>query len=351
MNTTMKKIYISIIAFGLFVAGANAQNLEDFLEGGVENGEALLEGYLEPAFKGFGYALNSGWYNTGQPHKLLGFDITGGVNLAMLPNSASYFKFKPSDYTGVTLGQPQNYGSNATATSLYDNSELPTLFGPNLNADDIPYLIFSENGEETIRVTAPTGSGIDEELPFLAVPAPFAQVGIGLIKNTEIKLRLVPETGFGDNSVKMFGLGVMHDVKQWIPGMKNLPFDLSGFFAFSKLQTVASIDEDNPDNTITFDAGGTTFQGIISKKLLILTVYGGLGVVTSSTKFKMNGDYEIGSGDDAQVISDPVSFVSKNNSMRANVGARLKLLILTIHAEYALQEYNTLTAGVGISIR
>ena len=36
--------------------------------------------------------------------------------------------------------------------------------------------------------------------------------------------------------------------------------------------------------------------------------------------------------------------------MRANVGARLKLLFLTIHAEYAIQEYNTFTLVLGSAL-
>ena len=37
----------------------------------------------------------------------------------------------------------------------------------------------------------------------------------------------------------------MHDVKQWIPGIKNLPFDLSGFFAFNSLEGSSAIDSDD----------------------------------------------------------------------------------------------------------
>ncbi len=334
----MKKIYISILALGLIVSTATAQNLDDFLEGGVQNANALLGNYLEPAFAGFGYALNSGWYNTGKPHKLLGFDITVGPSVAMVPSSAEFFKFNPSEYSGITLEAPLN------PNSPYQN-KLPTMFGPNLNADDLPFLVFNEGTDEEIRVTAPTGLGLDEVIPFNAVPAPYAQIGIGLIKNTELKLRLVPEQKTDDFAIKMFGIGVMHDVKQWIPGMKNLPFDLSGFVGFNSMTTSVTIDSDQ-DQSVEFNVKGTTVQGVISKKLLFLTVYGGVGFMSSKTDFKMLGTYEQLPND-----PDPISFSSNNGGLRGNLGLRLKLLILTLHAEYALQEYNTLTAGVGLSIR
>lgn len=338
----MKKIYIIILALGILNFNSNAQEVDfdTFLEGGVGNANTLLNGYLEPAFAGFGYALNAGWYNTGKPHKLLGFDLTFGLNMAQVPNSANYFTFNPSNYTGIGIAEPLNSDSPLAGTN-----KLPTLFGPNLNADDIPFLVFNEGTADEVRFTSPTGTGIDEVLPFVAVPAPYAQFGIGLIKNTDLKIRLMPEQEVDGNSIKMFGIGVMHDVKQWIPGIKNLPFDLSGFFGYTSLETVATIDE-AAGQTAVFNVKGTTFQGIISKKLAILTVYGGLGFTTSKTEFKMLGTY-----DEIPNDPNPINISSSNGGGKANIGARLKLLILTFHAEYSFQEYNTLTAGVGLSIR
>jgi hypothetical protein len=341
----MKKIYIVILLLSTIGFSSNAQelNFDDLLKGGTADANQLLGGYLEPAFAGFGYALNAGWYNTGRPHKLLGFDLTFGLNAAMIPSSAQYYTFKPSATLGID--QPLNPSS-----PLYGTNKLPTLFGPNLNADDIPVLVFNQGQETEVKISGPTGLGIDEVLPFVAVPAPFAQLGIGLIKGTELKIRYAPPVDVDGNTLKTLGIGVMHDVKQWIPGVKNLPFDLSGFVAFNSLETEAVVNADL-NQTAVFNVKGTTMQAIISKKLAILTVYGGLGFTTSKTEFKLLGDYANSLPDGTANTMDPINISSNNGGMRANVGARLKLLILTFHAEYALQQYNTLTAGIGISIR
>ncbi|WP_258103702.1 DUF6588 family protein [Marinoscillum sp. MHG1-6] len=342
----MKKLFIAILISAIAGTTANAQlEIDNLLEGGIENANVLVGGYLDPAFAGLGYALNAGWYNTARPHKLLGIDFTFGVNMAMVPNSAKFFKV--AETATMTIGNPENPNS-----PLYGNNKVPTMFGPNLSADDIPYLEFNQGTPEIsddVRITAPTGMGIDEELPFLAVPAPFAQVGIGLIKNTEIKMRLPIKVNTGDASFSMFGLGVMHDVKQWIPGIKNLPFDLSGFFGFNKLAASVVVDEDLGQEA-NFEVGGTTLQGVISKKLAVLTVYSGLGFTTSKTTFKLKGDYSnvLPAGESS---IDPINLTSNNGGAKFNVGARLKLLILTLHAEYSFQQYNTFTAGVGLSIR
>lgn len=337
----MKKISIFLITFCVLTT-ASAQDLDKFLEGSVDDANTLMQNYMEPVFVGLGYALNSGWYNTGRPHKMLGVDLTVTVNAAYVPESAQFFTLNNGDLDGVDI-EPSETG----------NTKFPTLMGPNLDADDIPYLVFGQETETTdddLSVTGPTGAGLDEKFGFNAVPAPALQLGIGLIKNTELKLRLIPEQTFGDPgeevSTKMFGLGVLHDVKQWIPGIKNLPFDLSGFFAFNTMNTSFQLDADNPDQIAELKTSGTTLQGIISKKLAVLTVYGGVGYISSKTDFHLRGTYDELPGE-----VDPINFVYSNTGMRANVGARLKLLIFTFHAEYALQKYNTLTLGFGLSVR
>ncbi len=340
----MKKIFITFV-FATLTYASQAQDLDlgSFLEGGVEDGNKLMQSYLEPVFVGFGYAMNAGWYNTGKPHKVAGFDLTINVNAAQVPTSAQYFTINPSDYNNLT-----------TAPAERGQTQYPTILGPNLRAGDIPYLVFNENTADEyddIKISAPTGLGMEEVIGFNAVPAPAVQVGIGLIKNTELKIRLVPEQTFGDPgqefSTKLFGLGVMHDVKQWIPGIKNLPFDLSGFFAFSKMTNRMNLDSNLPDNVGEFDVSGTTFQAIVSKKLAILTLYGAVGYSSSNVKFNMKGEYAT----ETATFTDPISLEYSNGGFRANIGARIKLLIFTFHAAYAVAEYNTVNAGFGISIR
>ena len=68
----------------------------------------------------------------------------------------------------------------------------------------------------------------------------------------------------------------------------------------------------------------------------------------------MTGDYTYRdtSSSEEITVTNPVDLKFDGGSTpRLNVGLQIKLLILTIHAEYALQKYQTLTAGVGLSIR
>ena len=349
----MNKGKIVILLLMVIVTrGTYAQiDLGTFLEGGVEDANKLLENYFEPVFIGVGTGLAGSWYNTGKPHKLLGFDITVNANFAYVPTADQTFTFNNSDYENIKLSDGVS-------------EELPTFAGSTLPAENLPRLQFYDGpwddagSTEQLEVSALTGLGLEEtSYPFVksgAIPTAMVQLGIGLMKGTELKFRFFPERSFGDSSeeitAKLFGFGIMHDFKQWIPGLKKLPFDLSIFYGWSNLKTSMNINQDNNSNSdqqAVFNVKGSTFQIIASKKISLLTVYTGLGFISSSTGFQMLGEYETETG----TFNDPIDFEYNIGGAKLNFGARMKLLIFTIHAEYAFQKYNTFNLGFGLSIR
>jgi hypothetical protein len=338
----MKKLFQVILALAILLGvnqKAQAQfDFDSFLEAGINDANKLLESYLEPGFQGMGYGINGGWYNTARPHQTLGFELSFSASAAIVPSSAQFFTFKNSDYQNVRLS---------------DNSrnQLPTLFGPNLGADDLPELTFldPDTGQEVIRISAPTGLGIDETLPLNAVPTPMVQLSVGLFKGTDIKLRYVPATTFGeddDAEVELFGLGVMHDIKQHIPVIKALPFDLSIFAGFTNLKTTLAVDA-SVNQFAEIETKGVILQALVSKKLAFITAYGGIGYSKASTTFNLLGTYTT----ETSTFTDPINLAYDNNGVRANVGLRLRLLFFNIFGEYAFQTYNTATVGIGFSFR
>ena len=110
------------------------------------------------------------------------------------------------------------------------------------------------------------------------------QLGIGIYKNTDLKLRWIPTVDVGDDGeFNLFGFGVMHDVKQHIPGLKNVPFDLSALIGYTKMSldyNLANATANNsPDASLStqngkssFEARAWTIQGIISKKFSVISL-------------------------------------------------------------------------------
>ena len=381
----MKKINLLLLLFAFSVSNIKAQDLGEILEAGAADASLYFEQYVGPVAASFTNGLGAGWYNTAKPHKLLGFDLTFGVNLANIPSGERTFDYDDVNWNTLQLAS----GSS---------SEFPTIVGGFTDSElvipaNVP--IDVGNGqtityEQPIEFPALDGADV-EGLPVVGFPVPYAQLGVGLPKNTDLKVRIIPSTEIEDVSLSLIGVGVMHDIKQWVPGLKQIPFDFSGFIGWTRFSlessnsessenlvqplkqipfdfsgfigwTRFSLDSEFDDSSAEFSGSGAveisassfTMQGIISKKLAIFTPYVGLGFVVGSSSLDVTGQYEYTESSTGQTVTvnDPISLdFDGGSSPRLNAGLRLKLLILTFHAEYALQKYNTLTAGVGISIR
>lgn len=336
----MKKLIILLIV-AMSSRMAAAQDLDLFIEGGVGDAETLLQNYFEPAFLGFAYGLTNNWANTAKPHQTLGFDVTLSAAVAFVPEKAQYFTFDPADYQNVTLADP-------------GRDQLPTIFGPNLDADDIPEIVFNQGTENEVRFTSPTGLGMEEAVGFNAVPAPMLQAGIGLIKETDLKVRTIPRVTFQTNdteiSMGMIGFGVMHDMKQHVPAFAFSPFELSLLAGFSRIAIETTPDVNIPDNVTRLNVKGATIQALISKDFVkVITLYGAVGLNGAFTRVRVDGSYEIESS--LQPLIDPIDFTFSNFSPMASAGVRFNLAIITVHAGYTLQKYNTFTTGLGVSIR
>jgi hypothetical protein len=187
-----------------------------------------------------------------------------------------------------------------------------------------------------------------------------AQLGIGIYKNTDLKIRFVPNTEIGSSKFKMLGFGVLHDIKQHIPGIKLMPFDLSVLVAYNSVQGTTDLEDgglakpasyDGPQEMI-YKLKSWVVQALISKKFSVLTVYGGVGFSSVKTNLDVIGEYEISEGAATFVLKDPLSMKFDNaKTARLTGGLRLKFGPLYLNGEYTLQKYSTYSAGLGFSIR
>ena len=313
----MKKKLFTI--FSLLIV-SNSFGQQKILMSDIEQGEKLIEAYFTPMTGSFGSGLNSGWYNTAKPHSLGGFDLTFTLNTVIIPGSAKTFNIK-------------NAGGDVFTS---EDSEASTILG----SSDVTTMTY-QNG---------IGSGVDFEMPgglkTPAVPLPMLQAGIGLIKNTAIDIRYMPMLNVGDNiNVNLFGVGVKHDLLQWIPGIGDaIPMSLSLQGGYTSLNTELKI----AGQEVSLKTNATTINLVASKKLLMLTGYIGLGYNSATTTFATDANFDLGGIQFDEKIK--VDFES-NKNLRTNIGLRLNMTIVTIQADYTFAEYPTATLGVGVSLR
>tara|TARA_B100001758_G_scaffold185010_1_gene161726 strand:+ start:6337 stop:7275 length:939 start_codon:yes stop_codon:yes gene_type:complete len=312
----MKK-YLFILLASLFTINSYAQVI---LAEDITQGEKLIEAYFSPMAESFAGGLNNGWYNTAKPHSLGGFDFTLSLNTVIIPKSAQTFNIKDA-------------GGNTFTSNANDAS---TIIGSN-NGQDMTY-------NDTIEFKLPGGF----DIPI--VPLPIIQAGVGLMKNTAVDIRFIPNINVGkggDKSIEinLLGVGLKHDLLQWIPAIGDaIPMSLSLQGGYTSLNAEMEIKGQN----VGLSTKATTINLIASRKLLMITAYAGLGYNSSTTTFSTDANFDLG----GVLFDDEISVdFDSNNNLRANIGLRLNMTLVTIHADYTLAKYPTATLGLGISLR
>ena len=353
-NYCLLMFVVCMMFHGGSLRAQNEADFAKFLQSEKDDASKLIAAYTTPAIKAVSYGMTNGWYHTGKAHGKLGFDLGVTMSAVFTPTSDDYFKpsslgLKNTVLTPDPTGQaPAIFGPKVTTT--YTSSYTPSGTNP---ITGLPY------PKQSASFNGPEGLDLRKSLGFSAVPVPMVQLGIGLIKNTDLKIRFVPESKVGASSVNMLGFGLLHDIKQHIPGIKMAPIDLSILVAYNSVNGTTSLVNTNPadaqpdskDGKVSYKLNSWVAQAIVSKKFSVLTLYGGVGYGSVSSKVNVTGTYTIVAVPSTFDIKDPVAINFSNTGMKFTAGLRLKFGPLYLNGDYTLQKYNALTLGLGFSFR
>ena len=371
----MKKIILSVLIMlliGGFYSNMNAQNdILNIFKSGLSDLNKVANGYLTPAGNCFSAGLGSDWYNTAAVHKPFGFDLTIGADIIQAPLSDQTFSL-----SGLTNLKTTD-ASMTSAPSFTGKGN-----GVELNLMQPQYL---SNGQSNPYypgkiVSFTTPSAVSQYVPTASI-----QFTIGIPFINDVSVRFVPKVSVSGFETSLWGIGIKHDFKQWIPVVKDLPFDAAIVLAYSKFdlkyafpasyqvtpdKLVSSGTETIPDpNSSSNDyttqglkvsASAQTANLVFSKKIAIITPYAGVGITNTSFDLSMVGNYPtlgdpVQSGNTYKMqiknVSNPVNLNSNQVMTNATLGIRLKLTLITLHAQYAFQKYPVASAGFGISFR
>jgi hypothetical protein len=347
--------------------------ITNIFKSGLTDLNKVANGYMKPAGTSLAAGLGSNWYNTAAVHKTWGFDLTIGGSVVMAPQSERMF-----DITGLTNLKPTIAGTTQAPTFAGSGSGVElNLMQPHFLSDGTTVNPLWNNGTGKI-VSFTTPKGISKY-----IPAPTVQFTIGLPFINDVSVRWMPTVKSSDAEVSLIGIGVKHNFKQWIPGVKLLPFDASVLVAYTHLNAnynfpaSAQITPDklvggglgyvaDPNlndystQSLKINAKAFTAGIILSKKLAFFTPYVGMGIVKTNFDAVMAGDYPtlgdpVLSGGTYKMkiknMADPVKVTGTETMPNATLGLRLKLAIITFHAQYVAQKYPTASVGMGLSFR
>jgi len=317
-----KNLFILLTLCAHIISYGQGTIITTVLAQDVAQGEKLIEAYFTPMSESFGAGLNNGWYNTAKPHSLGGFDITLTLNTVIIPKSVKTFNI-------------QNAGSN-TFTSNEESAA--SIFG----SEESTKMYYNPDGNPIIGMEFDMPGGFNTQ----AMPIPMIQAGIGLIKNTAIDVRFMPMLNVGDNiKVNLFGVGLKHDLLQWIPAIGDaIPMSLSLQWGYTTLNTEVKIAEQD----VSLSTNANTINLTVSKKILMLTGYAGIGYNSATTNFSADANFDLNGVKFEEKLE--VDFES-NKNLRANIGLRLNMAVVTVQADYTFAEYPTATIGLGVSLR
>ena len=321
----MKYLYILIIIIIAPFYASSQQTIID--EADINTTTSLISEYLSPLGKSIGTGLNCGWWNTAKTHKILGFDLSLSLNSVEIPNTDLYFNHHE------TIINNNNFTSDLTTNST------PTILGNTNNATIIYKGSFSTN------IEMPEGLNINNMF------VPTLNLGIGIIKNTDVVVRYMPELKF-KKYVKMqvFGGGIKHDILQYIPFAKKLPIDLSIMSTYTNLSMKTNL----PGlSDININCTAISNNLIFSKKISLITLFGGIGHNYTCSNLDIDSNVTLGNTISIQQNNIIETDFGKMHDAKLNIGARIQIMLININANYnySLKGYNTISLGLSANLR
>jgi hypothetical protein len=333
----MKKIFNALKKIAILGVISTPVNLYaqdeigDLIKGTPTDAAKLISAYANPAFKGFGLGLNSGWTNSAKSIGAFRFDLRVSVTAAMSPTKDQNFDVND---LGLTTLRPVNSA----------NTISPTVTGK-----DVEGPLMQVGNDASTQFNLPKGIG------YNYIPSPQVQLTIGLPKNIDISVRYVPTIDLDESGkFDLFGIGAKVEVLPLILGKtgKLLPFDLAIAGGYTKLKYEVPVDVNNgkyADQAVKTEFGGFSAEAIISKKLSVFTPFASLGYNTAQHKINAVGTYDFDNS--SQGVKNPITIDDKSiNAIKATAGFQLKLAVLKLYASYTLSEYSYVNAGIGLGI-
>lgn len=363
--TQLSLLFTLVLSFTL---GQNAKaqlgDVGEILRAGAADANILIGEFLSPYAEGFASGLNQGWIRSSKPHSILGFDVTLKFAAAAIPTKSQSFNVSNLNLTELQLSN----GVTETATIAGEKGQT-SAFTIRRTVNGQTYDIGS--------FEMPEGTGFPYAL------TPMVQASIGLPLDIDVSVRYLPETELEGMYINLFGLGFQHKINRWLPGGDFLPIDISITGGFTQLTVGSDLDapptsslstysnpteftlEDFKGQSIELNASGYTLNAIVGKNLSLLIasigIYGGFGIESGSLDLNVSGKFPLDVPDPAignpnrlklEANENPVSLnYDSPNSFNFIAGARVKLFLFEVTAQYTKGTYDYLTVGIGVGLR
>ncbi len=351
----MKKILflLMILAGSHFAQAQKLVGVGRLIQGGVSDGEKLVDAYIKPLNRAMMVGLNNsgfnGAYDTEDDHR---FSLSLNMSLVSIPD-----EYKTFDVNQLGLESVEAKDSK--------NSIAQTAFG-----DSVSIKLVSKYGLGSLRYfsfNTTKGSG------YHALPLPYLN-GTMRLGNLVVGAQVIPPVILPKSDVRawLFGLNVQENLEGLLPFLEDLPFDLhggGGFFLFHahsdldvkpesvKVNLPLTNDTKGPYDNQELKIVYTGFYATAyaSAKINIFTPFVGLGFNTGTSSFDVLGTYPIYAkspgnlaGVRAEDIEDPIQSADNYTRVKLEVGGRFDFGRFFGQASYTLADFGGLGGSLGV---
>ena len=232
-------IYSLVILTAFSLKSLSAQTFIEDAEDVAADIGFFMQQFIAPGVEGTMYQTASGWYTSAKTLEKWEIMASMQGNFLLIPNNKKTFFATNSQFRNLTIrgAESANFQTAAGGTS---NQYLD-----------------GNIGAQTFEIFAP--SGIDASSVFHGQ----FHMAVGLPYGTQFMARITPKTKIKSSNIQAYGVGVMHNLTQWTPKIKDNGFDVSVLVALS--QYVAD------DRFSPFEFGGESVSGITSKGNIFIT--------------------------------------------------------------------------------
>jgi hypothetical protein len=306
------------------------------------------QGYVGPLARGLGHALTAGFVSSADPHGVLGFSVgiraVGGL---FSDEDETFAVVSPGSvtFTHPLLGTRTYQSPYRVSTP---NGRSPTLAGEGPGARLVPQGQYRTDLLSAGRNpdAEPYAIELLEGEDFPAAPFAVIDGALGVGFGTQLMARVIPTIDAGEmvgvdeiGDVSAFGVGVMHNLTQWLP----VPTPLWDVALVVGLQKVEAGDY--------LQASGNTLGLVASAGVGPLSAYAHASTYGADLDF----DYTVENPDgspDLPPDGTRVEFEEEvGRTQRLALGVQFDLVLMKLSAEYGLGEHETISARVAFGLR
>jgi len=307
------------------IAFAQFEDIEDIADDLV----FLSAQYVDPAAEAAVYQSSGGWFTSAKKKELWDLEISIQGNILFIPNKNREFLIEESQLQNLIIQGPET-----TALS-------PTALG-----GDNTVVLEGHIDEDVFEFDSP--EGLNESY----VKHAQIQAGLGLWFGTTFIVRYSPKIKFDKTYYQILGVGLQHNVSQWIPFLNESGFDIAGLITYSNYTVSDNFSDINLPletvlNSVKVDGESYMFNLIASKQVKKFNFSTALGMTTTNFEYTIGGE-----GEFVLPILNRVLNAADNslNNFKMDLGVDYKIHDFSINTMLTFGNYTNLIFGVNYNL-